>query len=364
MRCKKCGKRLRKTEKFCTYCGYYNGEVDSTDWDADFEEVSFTDEEEPKKKKTKEDNGDFEVSEKTKSKEEDFYYENEDLLEAYIGEDYKLIKKAPFNIYAFLLNFSYLLYRKLYITGIIGLIITAVIIIFFRGILIPYIVIALLLLGFGFNYYYVFIAKKRIEKIMRDYEGSDKFSLQTICEEKGGVNLWMALGIYFIFILVIFFSFVRIDFNREHNAKYWQENTENKATCMSLVKLSYGDLANYKVPGKIEEAVCKISKANFTEFDVYLKTSKGNKEYYTYYQTEGDGLLYKDNTSRISSLEKKKADDKITDDEQAELNTLKQMEGNFKDIKKQSEVEDELIKKKRNKSEKLNYYFNKEEIIR
>ena len=349
MRCKKCGKRIKRGELFCTVCGYYNGEVENNDWDTNFQEVTTDEFKETKKEE--------------KPKQEDFSYEHEDLLEAYIGEDYKIIKKWPFNVYAFFLNFIYLLYRKLYITGTIGLIITAIVITKFSGILIPYIIIMMLLLGFGFNYYYVFICKKKIEEIMRDYDGSDKFSLLNICEEKGGVNILFALLIYLAFILIVFFSFARININRE-NTKFWQENSENQATCISLVKISYGELETYKIPGTAKEGVCKISKDNFTEYEVYIKTEKNGKEYYSYFQTEGEGLLYKDNTSRITFLEKKRQKDTITNDEQSELNSLKQMKANYEDIKSQSKTEDNLIKTKKNKSEKLNYVFTQEEIIR
>ena len=43
---------------------------------------------------------------------------------------------------------------------------------------------------------------------------------------------------------------------------------------------------------------------------------------------------------------------------------FEQIENNYSDISKQSKAEDELIKKKKNKSEKLNFVFSKEEIIR
>ena len=36
MRCEKCGKKLRKNEKFCTVCGYYNEDkqnLNPDEWD-------------------------------------------------------------------------------------------------------------------------------------------------------------------------------------------------------------------------------------------------------------------------------------------------------------------------------------------
>ena len=133
---------------------------------------------------------------------------------------------------------------------------------------------------------------------------------------------------------------------------------------MSLVKTGYDNLEKYKVPGTVDEAVCKISKASFVEYDVYIKTTKKSRIYYAYYHAENNEVTYKRNTSEINTLELKKANDKITEEEQTLLNSLKQIENNYSDISKQSKVEDELIRTKKNKSEKLNYVFEKEEIIR
>ena len=360
MRCKKCGKVMRKDERFCEACGYYNGEKDNSGWDDDFEDKNLLDDQENNDEEFEE----FSVKDTSGTKKDEFSYENEDLLEAYIGEDYKSIKKIPFNIYAFFLNWSYLLYRKLYVTGILGLIVTAIVAIFFKEKLLTYLIIVMIVLGIGFNFYYVFVAKRKVEYYKKKYQDTDKFGLMNICEEKGGVNLWFALAAYLIFLLVIFFSYVDINFNKNHNTNFFKENSENKATCSSIIKVGYESLEEYKVPGTVEEAVCKVSKANFVEYDVYIKTKKDGKTYYAYYHAEDDNVIYKRNTNEISMLELKKANDDITEEEQALLNLLKQIENNYSDISKQAKIEDELIQKKKNKSEKLNYVFSKEEIIR
>ena len=66
MKCKKCGAELKENEVICLECGYYN----------DFEEETVFEE--------------FEV--------EDTKEPNQELLKAYVGEDYQLIKKGFFNI--------------------------------------------------------------------------------------------------------------------------------------------------------------------------------------------------------------------------------------------------------------------------
>ena len=367
MRCKKCGKVMRKNELFCDSCGYYNGEKDSSGWDDDLKETNLLDSDE-KNEDEEETFEEFDLKTESdspkKTKKEKFSYENEDLLEAFIGEDYKSIKKIPINLLALLLNWSYFIYRKLYITGAIGLIVTAIIAIKFRGILLPYWIITSIVIGLCFNFYYIFICKRKVERLKKKYEGTDKFGLLNICEEKGGTNLWVALGSYLIFILIIFFSYVDIGINKNNNTKYWQENTENKATCTSLIKVGYSNLETYKVPGKAEEAVCKVSKVNFVEYDVYIKTIDKGNTYYAYYHAEKDGVIYKRNTSEIKDLELKKSNGELTEEEQSLLNSLKQIENNYSDIVKQSKLEDELIAKKKNKSEKLNFVFSKEEMIR
>ncbi|MBQ6498025.1 MAG: hypothetical protein IJI58_04865 [Bacilli bacterium] len=364
MRCKKCGKVMRRDEKFCEACGYYNGEKDNSGWDDAFKEEKslddtheFDDFEEESKE--------LDVQLNTNTiKNTEVKEKKEDLLEAFIGEDYKSIRKIPFNFFAFLLNWSYVLYRKLYITGIIGLIATGIIATFFSNILLTYWIIMSVTLGILFNFYYIFISRKRINYIKKKYEGTDKYGLMNICEEKGGTNLWFALGAYLVFVLVVFFSYVSVTFNRNHNAKFFKENSENKATCYSVIKVGYNDLERFKVPGTVEEAVCKISKNNFAEYDVYIKTIEGEKSYYAYFYAETKGVLYKRNTSEIKDLEEKKEKGLITDEEQSLLNSLKQIEGNYTEIVSQSLAEDELIKKKKNKSEKLNFVFSKEEVIR
>ena len=125
---------MRKDERFCEACGYYNGEKDTSGWDDKIGDNNlFDDYEEPTTEESDNKNQTEEYEEfnlkadSSGTKDTEFYYENEDLLEAFIGEDYKSIKKIPFNLFAFLLNWGYVLYRKLYITGVIGLIVTGII---------------------------------------------------------------------------------------------------------------------------------------------------------------------------------------------------------------------------------------------
>ena len=385
MKCIKCGKRLKNNEKFCTYCGYYNDESEAKNWDdtneeEDLLEENWYDEDEikdddetiiepVKKEKKKKEKKVKEPKEKPKKEikeikikeDNEVYDQNERYIEAYIGEDYKLIKKSPFNIWAFLLNWMYFLYRKLYITGIIGLVITALVAFFLTKYFLIYMIITLLIIGFGFNFYYVFIIKRRVNKILVDYDGSDSFSLEKMCKEFGGVNIMFALIIYFVFLVIIILSIVKPSFNTSHNAKFWKENSENEANCSSLVRLTYQDeKTRYD---KVEEAVCKVNK-NSKNYEIYLKTIKNKKTVYVYYETKDSYIVYKNNTEYLDLLNKKKKEKTITTEEQKVLSDIKMIISNYKSIRSKSIEEDKLIKNKTNREEKLNYIIDYQEIIR
>ena len=360
MKCEKCGKKLRKNEKFCTVCGYYNDEKDDLspdEWDdGDYDLLS--------EEQNNENGQEINTVENSEEKKTISYsFEKERDLEAYIGEDYKMIKKSPFNIYAFLLNWMYVLYRKLYITGIIGLSIALLIALFYTRFILYYLIGSMVILGFIFNPYYIFIIKQRIKRLEIKYEGSDAYTFTEICEEKGGVNGTIALIIYFIFLVIIFFCLVRVNYNKDHNTKFWKENSENKANCNYYVKLAYSNIQNENY-GTVKEATCKISTAGTREYNIYMKTENNNETIYVYYETENQRLKYSNSTDKIKVLEEKQKNKTITREEIEELTNLNDIESNYNIIVKNSKSEDELIKQKKNTKEKVNYVFDKEEVIR
>ena len=397
MKCAKCGKKLKSNEKFCTYCGYFNTDeekekisIEETEDEDTFddnwydEEITSDDDDEVvlepvKVEKTKvekpikiekEKPVKVEKTRKEKPKKEkkiikikednEVYDQNEKYIEAYIGEDYKLIKKSPFNIWAFLLNWMYFLYRKLYITGIIGLIITAGVAFFFTKYFLIYSIVTLVVLGIGFNPYYIFIVKRKVNKILNDYEGSDSFSLQEMCKEFGGVNVVMALIIYSIFLVAIVLSILKPSVDLNNNA-FFKENSENQANCNYLIKQIYQDIKERS--GKINEALCKVNK-NSENYDIYFKAKKDSKVIYIYYATDKEYIVYKNSTEALEAFNKKKAENRISEEEEKNLNEMKMILSNYESIHKKAKEEDKLIEANKNKEEKLNYIFTHEEIIR
>ena len=388
MQCKKCGHKLKRNETFCTVCGYYNDE----DIDLDENEVIESviddyEEEDPKEDDLNLENDDasdedYSIDDdeplgnneyepyddfddkKDKEDEEDYYYTNEDCLEAYIGEDYNIIKKKFFNIYAFLLSWAYVLYRKLYITGILGLLLALLCLLKSKVLLIIYLVVSMVIWGFLFNKYYIFVAKKRIERYIAKSDDTDRYKMVNICAKRGGVSILKALLIYLIFLGGIVYLFTSNKVMKTSTQYFWKENTANKANCLSLVRAAYKNKEELKM-GEALEGACSIQiKKGKKQFDVYLKTEYENVMIYTYFTTEGDYIVYKNNTKSMNELMAKKANKTITEEETKLLKEKQIIESTYKEIYDKSIQEDQLIDKKQNKEQKLNYIYSDEEITR
>lgn len=382
MRCKNCGKKLKTTEKFCTVCGFYNDDLTDIDLDDDEKEYDLLEDDDFDFSKDEDDDFDFSKENEKKeevieefstdiksSKEEDTkrkkrQFDIEDrYVEAYIGEDYDIIKNSFFNIYAAIFNWIYVIYRKMYIIGIVGLIISGFVIVKFTKIILIYYIALFLLFGFLFNKFYQIIVEQKINIIKKKYDGSDTYTMRNIIEEKGGVNSLWAIVIYFIFLIIVIINFFTFKYNNEHNTKYWKENSENRANCISFVHKAYEDLKNQTDSYNISEATCKVSKSTTTNYDIYLKDISANNLYY-YYQITNGYVTYKSNSKNRAILEEKQNNNTITEEEKNALNEAKLLKIRYNKIYDSSKKEDQLIKKKENKEEKVNFVFSQNEVIR
>ena len=130
-----------------------------------------------------------------------------ELLKDYVGANNKKIINRFYNVSAFLFGAAYYLYRKLYITGAIILLLDLSILYFINNL--KYIIllkaILMIIMGLTFNKYYLMISKKRINHIQSKEEEN---TIKEKCVLQGGTDLLVSILItvgYFI-ILVLFFS--------------------------------------------------------------------------------------------------------------------------------------------------------------
>ena len=387
MNCQNCGKKLKPNEKFCTVCGYYNSEektedkieeeieyndkelddedddLDSFDFDLENDETEvsesentndFNDEEKEEFEEFKIDANPTNNKKEKKEKTKYYEYEYEYLLDSFIGEDANIIKEKTFNIYAFIFNWLYFIYRKMYITGILGLLVSLLIFIYIRILYLPFIILSMISIGFTFNKIYVSYAKRMISKIV--LKDDDLLEKET-CEKKGRVNFIIPLIIYTIYLVIIVVVYLEIRINPDYNQKFFKENSNNDASCISMIKKAYNYSKSTLNITNINSAVCRKNNKDYT---IYLKYT----DIIQYYNLKEGTLYYQTDTTEIKPLEEKSINNTITNEEQELLNLKKKIEMEYEEIYKSSKNEQKLIKEKKNKTERLNYDYTKEEITR
>lgn len=428
MRCKNCGKRLRKNERFCTTCGYYNeessevnfrddgdydlleDEEDNTmledDFPEDEDDGNFLDVALDNKMATSiikndsldddsllhsslnntsassvisHDNGDEDFLDEDFPQEEEYdssldselslkknkaYLNKEEAyFKSYTGEDYKIIGLKIFNIYAAIFNWIYFLYRKMYLIGILGLIATGFVIVSYRKYFIIYYVISSIVLGFLFNKVYQLVSMFKIKRLEKKYKGSDPYTMQTIMEEKGGVRVLPAILIYFVFIVIVVLNLFTFQFNKEHNTKYWKENSENRANCLSLIQQSRDELKTRVEVFSVVEASCRITKSTHSDYEIYMKSISSTTTSCIYqYEVKNGYLNYIDSTDGVLELEQKSVNKTISEEEEKSLLQKKDIQKTYNEIYEESKKEDQLIKEKKNTKEKKSFIFGEDEV--
>lgn len=362
MVCSNCGNSLKENEKFCTLCGTYNDGSDSQE-----EEIVESKKNRRKREKEQEtapmmipQDRPMRIEKPKEVVVEEYIPRDDPAVVAYIGEDYKWIAERPFNIYALLLSWIYFLYRKQYLIGIIGLIVTGVIYKYFSFIIVPYIVLSMVGCGLTFNKFYLDLVEKKVEKIKRNAKELD--DVEAICKRKGGVNVIAALIIFLIFLAVMLSSYLNINFQNKV-PQYWEETSENTANCKSLCREIY---TKNQVPDtKIEEMACEVTKdtTGGKMYNIYIKYNKNGDIRYVYYQNNSDGYrTQKGDTDLIPELEAHEKD--LTEHDKEFLDQSRLLANKFSSLRSDSNHDDELIKKYQNTAPKTHFYFTQENMFK
>lgn len=121
-----------------------------------------------------------------------------DLLHAYAGKNYYKFLTRRFNISGFFFSVLYLLFRKLYVAGVVIFLLDILLINLIRDhvhVILPAFFLGLavnlalsLLVGFLANEYYLFAIGYKIGRLKVKFPGRSHAELRGICEAKGGTN--------------------------------------------------------------------------------------------------------------------------------------------------------------------------------
>ena len=192
MYCSKCGNKLDENAKFCTKCGASvdNGVVTnhSNEYNYSYNYSNISD---------------------------------EDLKNAYIGNNSDKIIEGKFSVPAFFFGAYYLLFRKMWLYGI-----SWIVLIIAGEIFIPdyvsFISLALaIIMGITFNRMYLQTIDQKIDKLKQLNMDKNKQELLKICKQKGGTSVGgviLSMIVIFISAIILVFCFAYDEFKDDYNS--------------------------------------------------------------------------------------------------------------------------------------------------
>ena len=133
---------------------------------------------------------------------------DEELLRAFIGNNYEKITTRPFNFAGFFFTTFYMFYRKMFLYAILLFLVNLVVLNVINNFIVT--LAFNVVVGFLVNKIYLFYAKKKIDKIKFQNQQKDINELKSLCSAKGGTSVgkiflgFLAeLGIAFVVLFIM-----------------------------------------------------------------------------------------------------------------------------------------------------------------
>jgi len=133
---------------------------------------------------------------------------DEELLRAFIGNNYEKITTRPFNFAGFFFTTFYMFYRKMFLYAILLFLVNLVVLNVINNFIVT--IGFNIAVGFLVNKIYLFYAKKKIDKIKFQNQQKDINELKGLCSAKGGTSVgkiflgFLAeLGIAFVVLFIM-----------------------------------------------------------------------------------------------------------------------------------------------------------------
>lgn len=143
--------------------------------------------------------------------EDDIVPENveEDLLKAYIGNNYDKMMGSSYSIPALVFSYFYVLYRKMFILPFVSFVVCTILV-YITDLLFIYL-LPCLLFAFVFKPLYIKKAKNYVSKTKKKMDGKKYSIVKMNCVNDGGTSLSFCLiGVVFFLVIILGFSFLLV----------------------------------------------------------------------------------------------------------------------------------------------------------
>ncbi len=226
-------------------------------------------------------------------------FNNDELLRAFIGNNYEKITTRPFNFAGFFFTTFYMFYRKMFLYGILLFIVNLIISSFIiKNSFIVSILLGIVV-GFLINKVYLYYAKKKINKIKLENPQKSNEELKNICSNNGGTSVGKIFlgflaqfGIAFVAIIIMMFMGLNSFFGNLFNFDNWniiingnKINNSDQDTNSSSASITGTLVENVTISGYS----CIGSKCTIS-----IENSDGTTTDYTMNSTDELFLILKD----------------------------------------------------------------------
>lgn len=163
---------------------------------------------------------------------------DEELLKAYIGPKYLEFTKGNFSVCTFLFGIFYVLYRKMWIFGLLWIGANFILNTIFDGYIYNIITLGLTIyLAFVFKKQYLEHANKKVEEIKLNYHGNDREALINLCRKKGGTTIIpiVVILVPLIVLMLIAILFFKSDIIKENIGNYPSNSDLPRLTIKNVV---------------------------------------------------------------------------------------------------------------------------------
>ena len=317
MYCSNCGTKVNSNENFCRECGTKvvslvlesNLEYQGSNFQQNVEQSNINMQQNVEQSNI---NMQQSILNNNDSNNSFSNFSKDDLLiNAYIGKNAEKFKKGGFSVYTFLFGLFYVLYRKMWLLGIIwflGVLIISAFLPSFSELLTSVIGFVF---SFQFNNWYLKHVKEKVEKIKIENSNVSFDQLLNICANKGGTTFIPVIIFGVFYFVIILFNILAVfdTINNVDNITNNNSNTNKDTVIFETRVNNIGDLTflvpeNFEV-GKYNSDIYKSYSLNESNDYCRLSISTVNATYYDFAEAYLLDNVYFSSSDEVSEVETK-----------------------------------------------------------
>lgn len=290
MNCPNCGAKINQGEMFCRVCG-------TKIISQSIQQNSMTQANESQQNHTQ---NQYNMQQPHMNNTTYNNYSNDDtLINAYIGKNAFKLKNGSFSFNTFFFGTIYVLYRKMWLLGIIWVLASMIISLFlptFSGILS---IVANIIISTQFKKWYLEHVKENIAKIKSENPTASHEQLLTICTQKGGTTIAPIIILVILYLAIFIINFFTI-YNTIKETRNLSNSTDN------------GDIGNLTLNIPSTMKASEYNDDSYISYSLYdindycrLTITTANASYYNSINSYLENNVYYSSSDVASNIEQK-----------------------------------------------------------